>query len=34
MTGQNQAKSIKAGRHEVAANSLLLLLSFGFQKAS
>jgi hypothetical protein len=34
MTHQKQAKIIKADRNEIAANSLLLLLSFGFQKAS
>ena len=33
-TGQKQAKIIKAGRNKNAANSRLLLLSFGFHKTS
>jgi hypothetical protein len=33
-THQKQAKIIKADRNEIAANSELLLLRFGFQKAS
>ena len=33
-TRQKQAKIIKADRNEIAANSWLLLLSFGFQKTS
>ena len=32
--GPKQAKTIKAGRNKFAANSRLLLLSFGFHKTS